>query len=180
VSNSCESLALSDHEAEKIAASAWQMCRELLPSNKIESDEALAARIVFLKEIIYAVGPERFIDAVKQSIRLSQYRSEVTINRIRQCAGLQDTLPPSPAVQAWALVTQIARDHVARDAQGNVVLEDKVRIKPGTALALITPVPEIPEAVQAAVDAMGGWAAMYEAYPAWWSQKFSQFERCYR
>jgi len=172
------SLALPDADAEAIAISGWQIVRELLPAN-MESDQAFLAKVEFLKEVVYEVGPERFIDAVKQAIRISQYRSEVTIKRIRECAGLDVSAPQSPSVLAWQLVTQVVKSHVKKDAEGRTVLVSAIRMTGGNQAQMV-PVPEIPEAVSHAVRTMGGWGNLAEAYPVFWGQKFVQFREVYR
>ena len=173
------SIALPDHETERLAVAGWQMVRELLPS-KMESDAALKVRIGFLKEIVAEVGNERFIAAIKQCVRTCMYRNEVTIARIRQEAGLSVAPAPSPAVEAWELVTRIVVGHIGRDAEGNAVLEPRVVLRSDSGLALVQKVPAIPDAVARAVAAMGGWSALAESYPAWWGQRLQQFEKLYR
>jgi len=168
-----KSLALPDHETERLAVAGWQMVRELLPS-KMESDAALKVRIGFLKEIVAEVGNERFIAAIKQCVRTCMFRNEVTIARIRQEAGLSVAPAPSPAVEAWELVTRIVTHHLGRDAEGNAVLQPHVKISENH-LAVMTSLPNIPDAVARAVAAMGGWSALAESYPAWWGQRLQQF-----
>jgi hypothetical protein len=168
---------LAPEEVEQIAAKGWQLVRELLPA-PIESDGALRMRLDFLKEILYEVGQERFVEAVKQAIRISQYRSQVTVARIRQCAGLSMSETISPAVHAWTLVTTIVTRHVGYDANGCAVLEPKVRLVDGK--AQVEPVPEIPESVREAVKLMGGWGNLKDSYPNWWGSKFVQFKEVFR
>ena len=176
-----KSLALPDHETERLAVAGWQMIRELLPS-KMESDAALKVRIGFLKEIVAEVGNERFIAAIKQCVRTCMFRNEVTIARIRQEAGLSVAPAPSPAVEAWELVTRIVTHHLGRDVEGNAVLQANIKLDRGLAVltAAITSVPNIPDAVARAVASMGGWSALAESYPAWWGQRLQQFEKLYR
>jgi hypothetical protein len=176
--NANRSIALSDVEANDIAVKGWQLVRELLPG-AMESDEALMAKVEFLKEIVCEAGRESFIAGVKQAIRVSGHRNEVTIKRIRECCGLDVSLPASAAVTAWQLVTDVVRNHVRRDGEGNVALVSAIRMTGGNQAQMVS-VPEIPEAVSKAVRALGGWGNLAEAYPAWWGQKFVQWKECYR
>jgi hypothetical protein len=161
-----------------IAVSGWQMVRELL-QGPMESDEALQMRIVFLCEIVDEVGAERFIEAVKQAIRISEFRSQVSIGRIRRLCGLDVTEPTTPAVQAWHLVTTVATRFVRRDVNGNAVLEPRVTLDDNRQ-GIVEPVPDIPDAVAKAVQDMGGWGALQDSFPAWWAQRFQLFKELYR
>ena len=152
--------------------------RELLPA-QIESDEAFKARVVFLREIVDEVGAERFIEAVKQAIRISEFRSQVSIGRIRRLCGLDVTEPTTPAVQAWHLVTTVATRFVRRDANGNAVLEPRVTLN-DQRQGCVEPVPDIPPAIEKAVQDLGGWAALQDAWPIWWHQRFQTFKEIYR
>lgn len=172
------SLALSDGKAEKIAIAGWQYIREQLPG-PIESDEAFRGKIRFLKEIVFEAGEERFVHAVQQVIRTSDKRSDASVKRLREFAGLDVSGPQSAAASAWDLVTRVVKSHVKRDGEGNVVLKSAIRMIGGNR-GEIVPVPEISEAVTRAVQAMGGWGNLAEAYPAWWGQKFVQFKEVYR
>jgi len=145
----------------------------------MESDEALSVRIVFLKEIIDKVGIDKFNEAVKEAIRISEFRSQVTIGRIRRLCGLSMAEPPSPAAEAWVLVTEVVQKFVQRDVHGNAVLEPRVIVSKQH-MALMEEVPNIPDAVQKAVDFMGGWGALQDAHPTWWNQRWSVFKDVYR
>lgn len=176
--NESRSLVLSDTEAKDIAVKGWQLVRELLPA-AMESDQAFLAKIEFLKEIVYEAGREQFIAGIKQAIRVSGHRNEVTIKRIRECCGLDVSLPQSTAVLAWQLVTDVVKNHIRRDAEGNAMLVSSIRMVDGNQ-AQMTPVPEIPDSVHKAVRSMGGWGNLAEAYPVWWGQKFVQWKEVFR
>lgn len=174
-----KSLALPDEEASEIAVKGWQLVRELLPA-AMESDDALRIKVGFLKEIIFEAGPERFIEGVKQAIRISGHRNEVTIKRIRECAGLDVSAPLSPALLAWNLVTDVVKRHVRLDSEGNAVLVNAIRMVDGNRAEMV-PVPEIPEAVAKAVRLMGGWRNLAEAYAqGYWGAKLQQWREVYR
>jgi hypothetical protein len=146
----------------------------------MESDEAFKARVVFLREIVDEVGADRFIEAVKQAIRISEFRSQVSIGRIRRLCGLDVTEPTTPAVQAWHLVTTVTTRFVRRDVNGNAVLEPRVTLSEQR-MAIIEQVPNIPDAVQRAVNMLGGWGALSDAYATgWWSQRWQSFRESYR
>jgi hypothetical protein len=178
-SNASESLKVCDEEgAESVAVSGWQLVREML-AGQPESDEVLRVRITFFKEIIRQVGPEKFIDAIKDAIRISKFRNEVTIARVRECAGLSLAPTKSPCVVAWELVTTIVVNHLNRNAAGLVVYEDKVVMCDG--VPTVRPVPNIPVSVQKTVDMLGGWSSLWEAYATgYWGARFQQFREIYR
>jgi len=167
-----------------VAISGWQLVREMLPA-ALESDEAFAARIGFLEEVVDEVGPEAFIQAVRQAIRTKKYRSEVSIACIRECAGLSLAAAQHPAVSAWEIVTDIVRYHVERVGEGGYRLVDRegIDFKSSTPDKVVTfkkALPEIPENIQAAVDLMGGWGALADSYPQWWGQRWQMFREFYR
>ena len=172
-----KSVEYSEAALEDCAAIGWQLARELLAGPQ-ESDEAVRARIEFLKEIIVEVGPRQFLAAVKQAIRISQYRNEVTIKRIRECAGLDVSPPKSSAAKTWELVTEIVTHHIERDENGNAVLSEHIVMRPEG--VVLVPVPNIPESLARAVRDMGGWGALADSYPQWWAQRFNMFREVYR
>lgn len=71
------------------------------------------------------------------------------------------------------MVTTIVRNHVSRNADGHVSLESKVMIRDG--VVTVIPVPQVSDSIRRAVDLLGGWGAMREAWPQWWNQRFTQF-----
>ena len=175
-------LALPDEECEKLAAGGWQLVRELLPPmpGQTESDEAVIARLEFLKEIIREVGPVSFKEAIKRAIRISDYRSNVTIKKLRECAGLSVAPPKTPTAEAWELVTRVVRYHVVRDPVGGYALLPRLYIDLQQGFT-VEPVPQISSAVEKAVGAIGGWLNLREAYlGGYWGQKFVQWREIYR
>lgn len=164
------------------AIEGWQLIREMLPAS-MESDQALEARMVFLLEIIEECGIERFQEAIRLAIRTKEYRNEVSVGYIRKCAGLSLALPPNPSVQAWETVTDIVTNHLVRNPGGGYSLQAKtkrVEVKPGVLQFVAKPVPEITPDVQRAVDLLGGWAALAEAHPIYWAQRYQMFCQIYR
>ena len=161
-------------DAIKLAAVALTLIREVFPSAQPESDEAAKLRLELLAEIADAVGEYRFVKAVRSAIKVSHKRWDCSIARIREFAGLRFVPEPSPAAKAWELITQVFIDHCRSDADGNYHLEEKVTIVDGK--AKVTPVPEIPPAAKRAIQCLGGWAALAEAFPEYWGQRWNQFK----
>jgi hypothetical protein len=151
------------------------MVREML-SGPPESDASLKLRLKLLHEVVDLVGPERFIEAVEQAIRISDRRSDVTVAKIRRLAGINDAVP-SPAALAWEIVTTIVMYHLSRDGNGICTLTAAGRMENGKFVE--RPLPEIPEAVARTVRMMGGWTALASSYPEWWGQRFSQFKELF-
>jgi hypothetical protein len=102
----------------------------------------------------------------------------VTIKKIRECAGLHYSPEPAPAYKAWEFVTEVTRRHVRRDPEGFYRLEPWYTSN-GTDVATVTPVPEIPEPIKHAVQAIGGWAALAQCDPQYWAQRMKDFVNCY-
>ena len=157
-----------------MAAVGLAMVRELLPSNQPESDAATKLRLELLGEIVAAVGPERFIRAVKDAIKVSRSRWDCSIARVRECAGMRYEPPQSRVAAAWDLVTSLFLNHCRMDAEGRYRLEEKVVLVDG--VAEVTLVPDVPPTVLRAVQALGGWGGLAEAHPTYWAAKFNQFK----
>jgi hypothetical protein len=160
-----------------VAAAAWQGVREIFPVANNESDYSVKIRLELMAEVIAEVGQEAFLAAVKRAISISQRRYDVTVARIRECAGLRYVPPPSPTALAWEFVTQTFLNHVRTDGDGNYRLEDKVVVVGG--VASVTGVPKIPFPIKRAISALGGWAAIAEAWPEYIGQKYAQFKELY-
>jgi hypothetical protein len=161
-----------------MAATAWQLCREALPSSLVESDEMLRYRLNKFQEVIQEVGSERFHQAIDRCLKIYNKPWDMTIANVRREAGL-DCSPTKPLyVEAWELITLCVRFHVARNADGRVVLEPRLSRREGT--IVVTPVPELSDAMRLAVDLMGGWESLQEAYPAWWGSRLSNFKEIFR
>ena len=161
----------------RLAAVGLTLIREMFPSNQPESDEAAKLRLELMAEIAEQVGEQRFVQAVRGAIKVSHRRWDVSVARVREMAGLRWTPEPSPAAQAWELVTRVFIDHCRTDSNGNYHLEEKVTLVDGK--AKVMPVPEIPQAVKRAIQCLGGWAALAEAFPEFWGQRWKQFEQFY-
>jgi hypothetical protein len=130
-----------------------------------------------MAQIAEEIGTDRFMEAVEKALSVSFGRYAVSPAKIRECAGLRYAPPPTAAAIAWAFVTQVFIDHCRRDAEGRYHLEEKVINVDGR--AHVTPVPEIPAAIKKAIQSLGGWAALAEAYPNFWSAKWNQFREFY-
>ena len=155
-------------DVAKTAAIGLTAIREMLPSNQPESDAATKLRLELLGEIVAAVGPERFIRAVKDAIKVSRSRWDCSIARVRECAGMRYEPPQSRVAAAWDLVTSLFLNHCRMDAEGRYRLEEKVVLKDG--VAEVTPVPDVPPTVLRAVQALGGWSGLAGAYPEYWQE----------
>lgn len=162
----------------KLAAVGLTLIREMFPMQQAESDDAAKLRLELMAEIAAEVGEQRFVQAVRNAIKISHRRWDVSIARIRETAGLRFVPEPSPAAQAWELITRVFIDHCRVDADGNYRLEEKVTIVDGK--ARVTPVPEIPPAVKRAIQCLGGWAALAESWPEFWQAKLKDFRELYR
>ncbi len=172
-SNGNRSSAYSN-EAMKLAAVAISLIREVFPMQQAESDEAAKLRLDLMAELAEEVGEQRFVRAVRDTIKVSHRRWDCSIARVREMAGLRWQPPPSATAKAWEFVTQVFIDHCRTDANGNYVLEDKIVNMGG--IARVFHVPEIPSAVKRAIQGLGGWAAIAEAWPEYHGQRYKQFQ----
>jgi hypothetical protein len=165
--------------SEDAAKVAWQAAREIFPSQNKESEFSLRLRIKLMAQICEEIGPDRFMEAVEKAISVSFGRYAVSPAKIRECAGLKWTPPPSAAATAWQFVTDFYLNHVRPDPKGtgNYVFEEKIVNFGG--VARVFPVPEIPPAVSRAIRAIGGWAAIAEAWPEFIGQRYGQFKEFY-
>jgi hypothetical protein len=161
----------------KLATVASALIDETFPTQQKISDEATKLRLELLAEVAEEVGEQRFVQAVRNSIKVSHKKWDCSIARIRELAGLRFAPEPSPAAQMWELVTQVFIDHCRSDADGNYRLEEKITIVDGK--AKVTPVPEIPPAAKRAIQCLGGWAALAESWPEFWQTKFRDFRELY-
>ena len=143
-----------------------------------ESDLAVKLRLEMMTDIAMEVGAERFMAAVKQAITLSRHRYDCSIARIRECAGLHQGSVMSPAMKAWADVTEIVEKHVRRSPEGGWRLEDHYEQRGG--VWWTTPVPTISPAMLRAVKMIGGWAALAQTDPAYWNQRMRDFCAAYQ
>lgn len=164
-------------EALKLATVALALINETFPAQQKMSDEATQLRLEQLAEIAEQVGEQRFVKAVRDTIKVSHRRWDCSIARVREMAGLKWTPPISAAAEAWSMVTRIFIDHCRTDGDGNYRLEEKVVNVDGK--AQVTPVPEIPLAVKRAIQGLGGWAALAESWPEYWSAKLRDFRDLY-
>lgn len=164
-------------ESMRLAAVGLTLVREMFPWNITESDEAAKLRLELMAEIAEEVGERRFVQAVRDAIKVSHKRWDVSVARVREMAGLRWTPQPSPAAQAWQFVTQVFIEHCRPDGDGNYRLEEKIVNFSGT--ARVFSVPEIPSAIKRAIRSLGGWAALAESHPEYWTQKFNQFKELY-
>lgn len=134
-------------------------------------------RLELLADLVREVGAERFMAAVRQTITISKSRWECTVARVREMAGLRYVAQPSPAALAWETVTRVFIDHCRPDENGRYRLEEKVVLVDGK--AHVIPVPEIPASVLRAVQGLGGWGGLAEAWPTFWQMKLKDFRDLY-
>lgn len=164
-------------DAIKLAAVGISLIKETFPSNQTESEQAAELRLELFAELVEQVGEQRFVRAVRDTIKVSHRRWDCSVARVREMAGLKWTPPATSVAIAWQLVTRVFLDHCRVDADGNYRLEEKVVNVDGA--ARVTPVPEIPPAVKRAIQCLGGWAALAEAHPEFWGQRWNQFKEFY-
>lgn len=158
-----------------MAAAAWQLVREMFPQQNNESDASVRVRLELLGKVIAEVGEKKFIQAVKQAISISKFRYDVTVQRIRECAGLYYLPPLSPYAEAWRIATRIFLDHCRADSNGNYVLEPKYT-RSGDKVVII-PVPPVPEAILRTIQALGGWESLADRSA--WSYRYRDFRELY-
>ena len=170
---------LNDAEIDQLAITSWQLCREVLIVQWVETDAALNYRVSAFGKIIREVGPARFQEAVQRCLEIYSKPWDITIAAIRRECGLDCRPAATPVNEAWELVTTIVRHHVKRDENGNAILVDAVRVVNGNQ-AVTEPLPEISEAISRVVRTLGGWGNLADAHPAWWGQKMTQFREVYR
>lgn len=157
---------------------AVALIRETFPSQQQESDAAAELRMELLAELVEEVGEQRFVRAVRDTIKVSHRRWDCSVARVREMAGLKWSPPPSNAALAWEFVTQTFLNHCKTDGDGNYRLEIKV-VRGDDGLARIIGVPEIPLPVKRAIQGLGGWAALAEAWPEYWQQRYKMFQDLY-
>jgi hypothetical protein len=161
----------------KLATVASALIDETFPTQQKISDEAAKLRLELLAEVAEEVGEQRFVQAVRNAIKVSHRRWDVSVARIREFAGLRFSPEPSPAAKAWTLLIQVFLDHCRTDPDGNYRLEPKSKIVDGK--EHVTPVPEISPAIRRALQSLGGWAAIAESWPEYIGAKFNQFKELY-
>jgi hypothetical protein len=167
----------SSIDALKLAAVGIALIKESFPTNQAESEQAAELRLELLAELAEQVGEQRFVRAIRDTIKVSHRRWDCSVARVREMAGLRYVPPPSLAAQAWEMVTQVFIDHCRTDANGNYRLEDKIVNVNGA--ARVFHVPEIPLAIKRAIRSLGGWAAIAEAWPEYIGAKYRDFKELY-
>lgn len=168
----------ASYSPRELAGVAWTAVREIFPSTLAESDEALNLRLDLLAEIAVECAPGQFMQAVRKAISLSRSRFDVSVAKVRQCAGLPADLPQSPATRAWLFVVEVLDRHVRLAPEGGWQLEPFCRNIDGK--YEMVPVPAIPGAILKAVRALGGWGALKETEPQYFGQRMRDFEGLYR
>ena len=165
---------------EEIASIGLQCVREIFPiKDHTESDLAVRLRIEMLTDIVLEVGAERYLAAVKKAITISHNRYDVTIKKIRECAGLRFVPEPAPAYKAWQFVTEVRDRHVRRAPEGHWRLEPWYRVQEGSLTVVAVDPPPIPAPVQRAVQALGGWGALAMCPKEYWYQRLKDFVNVY-
>lgn len=149
----------------------------MFPFSQPESEQAAELRLELMAELAEEVGEQRFVRAVRDAIKVSHKRWDCSVARVREMAGLRHVPPPSATATAWEFVTQVFIDHVRTDPAGNYVLEEKWTALDG--VPTVKPVPFIPFPIKRAVQGMGGWAALAESWPEFWTSKLRDFRELY-
>lgn len=155
------------------------MVKEMI-SGPLLSDEAARLTITMLTDVAVEIGQERFHAAILKAIETCERRP--TVATMRRLAGVSPVLDEraQAVVSAWSLVTDVVQRHVARDQHGNAYLAPFIAWSEGGGYHVEQPVPEIPECVRRVVVNLGGWGALAESYPVWWSQKFMLFKELFQ
>lgn len=156
---------------------AIALINETFPVQQAMSEEAMQLRLEMLAEIAEQVGEQQFVQAVRNAIKVSHRRWDCSIARIREMAGLRYTPEPSASAKAWELVTRVFIDNCRTDMNGNYRLEEKIVNFNG--VARVFAVPEISPAIKRAIQGLGGWAALAESWPEYWSAKLRDFRELY-
>lgn len=143
------------------------------------SDEAAKLYVDMLTAIAVEVGQMHFHRTILKAIETCDRRP--TIAMFRKLAGLNGRLDvhQEATAKAWELITHIVSRHIGRDGEGNCQLKTWLERTDG-GVFIEHRVPEMSVATRRAVAALGGWAALVESRPTFWSQKFQMFREIYR
>lgn len=168
----------SSSDAAKWVAAEITAIRELIPGAQM-SDDATKLYLARVTETAIAIGPGKFHGVVLHII--DNFTRRPTVADFRKLAGLNHRLDPQQeeVVKAWNLVTKILTAHIGRDGQGNVILQSHL-VATDEGKHREEPVPEIPAGVKETVRMMGGWSALYDSWPTYAGQRWSQFLQLYR
>jgi hypothetical protein len=158
-------------------AAELQTVRELIPG-PLMSDHATEILLDSLEKIATEIGPERFHEVVMKAIETCERRPTIAV--YRKLAGLTTRLSPQDEALAagWELVTLILTRFLQWDGEGQVSVQPRIAARDGKHFEEIPP--EIPEGVKKAVTSLGGWKALANSYPEWYSQRFQAFKELYR
>ncbi len=168
----------SSNDLKVWVAMELQMMRELCPGKEM-SDDAARIMLALAVDAAEKVGRERFHAALVKAMDVSgQFRP--TIGLIRRMSGVSPRMDFSAdaVAAAWALVTTCVARHMGYDGEGHAYLTYRIATEGGR-LRQEGP-PPLPAGVLQAVRSMGGWTALAEAHPAYWSQRFETFKQLLR
>jgi hypothetical protein len=173
-------LANSTHDLNDLrpwVAAEAQIVRECIPGPTI-SDQAAKIMLDALESIAREIGRENFHAVAVKIIETCERRP--TIATYRKLAGLTTRLSPQDEALAagWELVTLILTRFLQWDGEGQVSVQPRIAARDGKHFEEIPP--EIPEGVKKAVTSLGGWKALANSYPEWYSQRFQAFKELYR
>ena len=132
-------------------------------------------RLELLAELAQEIGEQRFVRAVRDTIKVSHRRWDCSIARVREMAGLKWTTPISAASEAWTLATQVFIDYARIDAEGAYRLEPKYVRRDGK--VFVTQAPEVSSAILRAIQSMGGWGCLSDRSN--WSYRYKDFKEIF-
>ncbi len=157
-------------------AAEYQVLRECVPG-PVMSDAATKIMLNGLEQISLQVGESKFHEVILKAIETCERRP--TLATLRKLAGLNARLSPQDEAlaRAWETVTVCVTRFLQYDGEGNVSLKSRVAQRDGHYFEEEPPL--VPDGVLRAVRSMGGWKALVESYPTFWSHKFTGFKEVY-
>lgn len=150
------------------------MLREVFPDGRPLPDDAIASLMLDrMQALANEIGPQAFHAAVLKAIDTCTHRPSIGV--LRRLAGVSPRLDThaDAVVKAWDHVLKIARRHLGRDGEGNVVLRPFAERTPNGYVE--RPVPQLTAGVLAGLRVIGGWEALAETSPEFLSAKWAQF-----
>lgn len=147
---------------------------EMIPGQQ-RSDDAARLYLRMMIKMASEVGQERFNAAIEKAIETCEYRRP-TIATMRRLCGIASVEPTEVAL-AWALVTKIVTRHTRYNENGSVILVPRHKREGNDVRE--EPVPEVAPNIARAVSLLGGWAALVDAHPIYWNQRFTTFKELF-
>lgn len=157
-------------------AGEYQVLREMIPGPAM-SDAATKIMLDELEAVASQIGEAAFHGVILKAIETCERRP--TLATLRNLAGLNRRLSPKDEAlaKAWEILSVCVTRFMAYDGEGNVSLKARVSQRDGHYFE--EEPPHVPDGVMRAVRSLGGWKALVESYPTWWTQRFQSFKEVY-